>query len=179
MHGGIERELFHSAFTEMEIGNREAFLRLSAILLLALTAFLVGFDTQTKLIFSSISRKATFRDVNAFVALVWIDSLAAGYNLLQVFRCYLSFPFKGDLMGFIHTSCLGLFLIRSGGGLHCICSELCCTGGFTSSSNWHEKLSMDRVVQQIHQVLHPNWWGFAMWLCCISLDGGHIVHLGL
>uniref|UniRef100_A0A5B7AU82 CASP-like protein n=2 Tax=Davidia involucrata TaxID=16924 RepID=A0A5B7AU82_DAVIN len=99
MHGSIERKLFHSAFREMEIVKKEAFLRLFAILLLVLTACLVGFDTQTKVIFASITRKATFRDLNAFLVLVCIDSLAAGYNLLQVVRCYLSFRFKGDLMG--------------------------------------------------------------------------------
>uniref|UniRef100_A0A5B7B8W5 CASP-like protein n=1 Tax=Davidia involucrata TaxID=16924 RepID=A0A5B7B8W5_DAVIN len=81
----------------MEIVKREAFLRLLAILLLVLTACLVGFDTQTKVIFSLVVRKANFRDLNALLVLVLIDSLAAGYNLLQLVRCFITCRFKCEL----------------------------------------------------------------------------------
>ncbi|CAL5385365.1 unnamed protein product [Camellia sinensis] len=85
----------------MDIVKMEALLRLSSTLLLVLTACLVGFDTQTKVILFSIVRKATFRDLNALMALVCIDSVAAAYNLLQLLRC---FAFKANQM----QSCLCL-----------------------------------------------------------------------
>ncbi|XP_058207776.1 CASP-like protein 2C1 [Rhododendron vialii] len=68
----------------MDTVKTESFLRISAALLLVLTACLVGFDSQTKLLFYSIVRKATFRDMNALIVLVWVDSVAAGYNLLHL-----------------------------------------------------------------------------------------------
>ncbi|KAH7853303.1 hypothetical protein Vadar_001006 [Vaccinium darrowii] len=68
----------------MDIVKTEYLLRISAISLLVLTACLVGFDAQTKLIFHSFHRTASFRDMNALVVLVWVDSVAAGYNLLHL-----------------------------------------------------------------------------------------------
>ncbi|KAI8014817.1 CASP-like protein 2C1 [Camellia lanceoleosa] len=82
----------------MDIVKMEALLRLSSTLLLVLTACLVGFDTQTKVIFLSTVRKATFRDLNALMALVCIDSVAAAYNLLQLLRCFVSCSFKANQM---------------------------------------------------------------------------------
>lgn len=43
----------------------EVYLRVSAILVLVLTACLVAFDTETKVILLTIEKKATFKDVNA------------------------------------------------------------------------------------------------------------------
>jgi len=43
----------------------EVYLRVSAILVLVLTACLVALDTQTKVVFLSIEKKATCRDLNA------------------------------------------------------------------------------------------------------------------
>ncbi|OMO53155.1 hypothetical protein COLO4_36827 [Corchorus olitorius] len=44
----------------------EAFLRICAILALVLTACLLGFDSQTKVIFY-IEKKASFKDLRALV----------------------------------------------------------------------------------------------------------------
>ncbi|ONI27458.1 hypothetical protein PRUPE_1G088100 [Prunus persica] len=76
----------------------EAFLRLCAVLVLVLTACLVGFDSQTKyLIF--IYRKATFRDLKSLSVLVYVVSVAAGYNLLQLGKCSKSAWCKENLKG--------------------------------------------------------------------------------
>ncbi|KAJ7955764.1 CASP-like protein [Quillaja saponaria] len=66
------------------MGKNEAFLRVSAILVLVLTACLVGLNTQTKTIIFTIQKKATFNDMDALVILVYVASVAAGYNLLQL-----------------------------------------------------------------------------------------------
>ncbi|WRX33825.1 Casparian strip membrane protein domain - like 10 [Theobroma cacao] len=71
---------------EFSIQKTEAFLRLCAILLLVLTACLVGFDSQTKVIFY-VEKKASFKDLRALIGLVYITSLAAAYNLVQL-SCY-------------------------------------------------------------------------------------------
>ncbi|KAL3532838.1 hypothetical protein ACH5RR_006359 [Cinchona calisaya] len=62
-------------------------LRLLATSLLVLTACLVALDSETKIVFDVIVKKATFRDLNILFVLVWIDSAAAAYNVLQVLRC--------------------------------------------------------------------------------------------
>ncbi|KAL3535359.1 hypothetical protein ACH5RR_003820 [Cinchona calisaya] len=67
--------------------NLTLVLRLFATFLLVLSACLVAFDSQTKLLFYSILRKASFRDLNALFVLVCIDSAAAAYNVLQILRC--------------------------------------------------------------------------------------------
>ncbi|XVF70034.1 hypothetical protein PTKIN_Ptkin11bG0128900 [Pterospermum kingtungense] len=64
----------------------EAFLRLFAISMLVFTACLVGFDSQTQVIFY-VQKKASFRDLRALVGLVYITSSAAAYNLLLL-GCY-------------------------------------------------------------------------------------------
>ncbi|KAK9275401.1 hypothetical protein L1049_022665 [Liquidambar formosana] len=77
----------------------EAFLRLCAMMLSILAACLVGLDSQTKLLFNTIERKATFRDLDALFVLVHVDSVVAGYNLLQLGRCFISARFEGSLKG--------------------------------------------------------------------------------
>lgn len=47
------------------MGKVEAFLRASAVLMLVLTACLVGTDTQTKAIVYTYTKKATFKALNA------------------------------------------------------------------------------------------------------------------
>ncbi|CAI9779646.1 unnamed protein product [Fraxinus pennsylvanica] len=79
------------------IGRKEAFLRVLATVFLVLTVCLVAFDAQTKLLFYSVVRKATFRDLNALFALVWIDSAAAVCNLLLLFRSYILPGSKEDV----------------------------------------------------------------------------------
>lgn len=49
---------------EFRIARGEVFLRVIAILLLVLTAFLVVFDTQTKVVFLTIEKKVTYKDVD-------------------------------------------------------------------------------------------------------------------
>lgn len=52
---------------KMKLGmaRGEVCLRVSAILVLVLTACLVALDTQTKVVFVSIEKKATYKDLNA------------------------------------------------------------------------------------------------------------------
>lgn len=77
-----------NTFCSMDFFNKpkmKAFLRLCAILLLLLTALLVALDSQTKLIFFT-QKKASFTDLNALVGLVYVTSIAAAYNLVQLCR---------------------------------------------------------------------------------------------
>ncbi|XP_057995014.1 CASP-like protein 2C1 [Hevea brasiliensis] len=60
----------------------EAFPRLCAILFLVLAACLVGLDSQTKSI-AYLGKKFTSKDL-ALLALVYVDSVAAAYNLIQL-----------------------------------------------------------------------------------------------
>lgn len=50
---------------KLRMARGEVYLRVSAILVLVLTACLVALDTQTKVVFLSIEKKATCRDLNA------------------------------------------------------------------------------------------------------------------
>ncbi|XP_015876203.3 CASP-like protein 2C1 isoform X1 [Ziziphus jujuba] len=70
----------------MKMKTSEVLLRICSVLVLVLTACLVGLDTQTKR-FTFFERKATFRDLQALSILVDVASVAAGYNLLQLIRC--------------------------------------------------------------------------------------------
>ncbi|KAB1204225.1 hypothetical protein CJ030_MR8G028306 [Morella rubra] len=82
----------------MEVGLVEmsVFLRICAILFLVLTASLLGSDAQTKLVFY-LERKATFRDLDALIILVYVESGAACYYLLQVCKSPFSAWFEGNL----------------------------------------------------------------------------------
>ncbi|OIT26840.1 PREDICTED: CASP-like protein 2C1 isoform X1 [Nicotiana attenuata] len=82
----------------MDIVRKEGLLRLFAIVFLVLTACLMGFDSQTKLLFDTIERKASFKDLDALFVLVWIDVAVASYSVLQVLRCFLiPTTSKGDI----------------------------------------------------------------------------------
>ncbi|RXH78833.1 hypothetical protein DVH24_002351 [Malus domestica] len=89
-------QIIQSEKMKYGMAETEAFLRLSAVLILVLTACLVGFDTQTKYVIF-FYRKATFRDFNALLLLVYVVSVAAGYNLFQVGKSSLSACFKPNL----------------------------------------------------------------------------------
>ncbi|KAJ1433497.1 Casparian strip membrane protein [Sesbania bispinosa] len=85
---------------EFRMARGEVFLRVSTILVLILTACLVAFDTQTKVIILTIEKKATYKDLDALKILVYITSAAAGYNMLQLCKQYsLSVCSKGNLKG--------------------------------------------------------------------------------
>ncbi|KAG8372401.1 hypothetical protein BUALT_Bualt12G0062400 [Buddleja alternifolia] len=80
----------------MDIGKKEAIVRILSIVCLVLTACLVGFDSETKVLFYTFSRRATFRDLNALCVLVWIVSAAAVYNLVQLFNGCILPSFRKD-----------------------------------------------------------------------------------
>ncbi|CAN4106507.1 unnamed protein product [Withania somnifera] len=80
-----------------DIVRKEFLLRLFATLLLVLTACLVGFDSQTKVLFYTYHLKATFKYLDALRVLLWIDAAAAGYNALQLLRCFFLTTSKGDI----------------------------------------------------------------------------------
>ncbi|KAK3006985.1 hypothetical protein RJ639_017093 [Escallonia herrerae] len=82
----------------MDATKSEAFLRLATTLLLLMTALLVLFDSQTKLIYSSILRKATYKDLNALFVLVLVEFSAASYNLLQLVRYCIASRFMPGLI---------------------------------------------------------------------------------
>ncbi|KVH93649.1 Uncharacterized protein family UPF0497, trans-membrane plant [Cynara cardunculus var. scolymus] len=92
----------------MDIMRVEAFLRVCATLLFITTACLVRLDTQTSLIFTSFSRTATFRDMNALLSTL--------------------FTFETRYDDFIQASCLALFLIRSATSAALTASLLALTG---------------------------------------------------
>ncbi|KAE8700140.1 CASP-like protein 2C1 [Hibiscus syriacus] len=89
------------------IQKMEALLRLTAISMLVLTACLVGFDSQTKVVFY-IEKKASFKDLRALVGLVYVTSLAAAYNLLQLSCSSFSARCKGSSL----QSCTYLAWLR-------------------------------------------------------------------
>ncbi|KAF5749432.1 hypothetical protein HS088_TW04G01401 [Tripterygium wilfordii] len=70
---------------EVKMTKIEPFLRVCAILVLALTACLDGLDSQSKTLFY-MERKVTFTSLNSLSALVYVASAAAVYNMLQVVR---------------------------------------------------------------------------------------------
>ncbi|KAL5549090.1 hypothetical protein UlMin_004321 [Ulmus minor] len=80
------------------MAKSEIVLRISSVLLLVLTACLVGFDTQTKAVFY-ITKKATYKDLKVLTVLVYVFLVAAGYNLLRL--CNSSYPawFKSKFKG--------------------------------------------------------------------------------
>ncbi|XP_062078644.1 CASP-like protein 2C1 [Humulus lupulus] len=64
------------------MGKAQLLLRISAVLVLVLTASLVGSNTQTKVLI--VRQKATFRALDALYVSVYVYSIAAGYNLLRL-----------------------------------------------------------------------------------------------
>ncbi|XP_050272551.1 CASP-like protein 2C1 [Quercus robur] len=92
------------------IAQVNVYLRVSAVLFYVLTACLVGLDSQTKIIFF-VARKATYRDLEAFGILVYVDSAAVVYNLLQLCKGLISARFEGNLKGaYIYISWIGFLL---------------------------------------------------------------------
>ncbi|KAI9126117.1 hypothetical protein K1719_003535 [Acacia pycnantha] len=69
----------------------EICLRVSAILVLVLTALLVAFDSQTKVILY-LTKKATYHDLEALKILVSVTSAAAVFNLLQICKLIFLVP---------------------------------------------------------------------------------------
>lgn len=77
----------------------EILLRVLAILFLLLTACLVAFDTETKLLLF-VEKKVTYKDLDVLKILVYITSTVAGYNMLQLckysFSACPTWSFKGS-----------------------------------------------------------------------------------
>ncbi|KAK7347706.1 hypothetical protein VNO80_22245 [Phaseolus coccineus] len=69
---------------KLGMARGEVYLRFSAILVLVLSACLVAFDTQTKVVLLGIQKKATYNDLDPLKISVYVTSAAAGYNLLQL-----------------------------------------------------------------------------------------------
>ncbi|XP_022153293.1 CASP-like protein 2C1 [Momordica charantia] len=67
----------------------EGILRFCAIIGLILTVCLLGFDKQTTQIFH-VDKKATFRSLRSLIVIMYVNSVAAGYNLLQLCKCWIS-----------------------------------------------------------------------------------------
>ncbi|MCL7028787.1 hypothetical protein MKW94_027399 [Papaver nudicaule] len=66
----------------------EILLRLMSIVLLVITSCLVALDTETELVFGVLRRKATVKDLDVLGVLVIVESVAAGYNFIQLLRCF-------------------------------------------------------------------------------------------
>ncbi|XP_022929778.1 CASP-like protein 2C1 isoform X1 [Cucurbita moschata] len=67
----------------------EWILRLCAIICLVLTVFLMGFDKETTQIFG-VDKTASFRSLGALKVIMFVDSIAAAYNILQLAKCWIS-----------------------------------------------------------------------------------------
>lgn len=65
----------------------EGFLRGACAVLAAAAALLVGFSTQTEMVLL-IRKKATVKDIEALWVLAVASGAAAGYHLLQLFKCF-------------------------------------------------------------------------------------------
>ncbi|RDX96165.1 putative xyloglucan endotransglucosylase/hydrolase protein 23 [Mucuna pruriens] len=63
-------------------------------------ACLIAFDTQTKVVFLTIEKKATYKDMSALKISVYVTSAAAGYNLLLLFKhsTWSRINFKGSYL---------------------------------------------------------------------------------
>lgn len=72
----------------------EGILRFCAIIGLVLTVLLLGLDKETTQIFH-IDKKASFKSLRVLVVIVYVDSMAAGYNILQLCKCWISAHPKG------------------------------------------------------------------------------------
>ncbi|KAL8152484.1 hypothetical protein V2J09_010244 [Rumex salicifolius] len=72
---------------EMKKGKRESVLRFIATCLLLLVACLIRTNSQTKILFDVLEKKATYRDVYIFVVEFYVVCVAAGYSFLQMLRC--------------------------------------------------------------------------------------------
>ncbi|KAG8075083.1 hypothetical protein GUJ93_ZPchr0006g40594 [Zizania palustris] len=69
----------------------EGLLRGASALLAAAAALLVGLNTQTETVLL-IRKKATVKDVQALWVLAVTAAAAAGYHLLQLFKCFWPSP---------------------------------------------------------------------------------------
>ncbi|XP_028196501.1 CASP-like protein 2C1 isoform X2 [Glycine soja] len=86
---------------KLGMARGEVCLRVSAILVLVLTACLVALDTQTKVVFISIEKKATYKDLNAlkknfkgsYLCMAWIC-----FSLDQI-AVYMTFAANTATMG--------------------------------------------------------------------------------
>ncbi|XP_065850440.1 CASP-like protein 2C1 [Euphorbia lathyris] len=77
----------------------EAFLRIFAILMLVMSACLLGFDSQTKTI-AYLQKRVTYKDLKSLFVLMNIACVAAVYNILQLSKYYiLNRWYKGNLKG--------------------------------------------------------------------------------
>ncbi|KGN61092.1 CASP-like protein 2C1 [Cucumis sativus] len=72
----------------------EGILRFCAIILLVLSVLLLGFDKETVQIFH-VDKKASFKSLRALVIIIYVDSMAAGYNILQLCKCWIFAQPKG------------------------------------------------------------------------------------
>ncbi|XP_058113777.1 CASP-like protein 2C1 [Magnolia sinica] len=83
----MEERNLPSQMGNLSILKAEGFLRLFSLLFAVSSACLVGFDSQTKVVFFSIKKKATDRDLPALSILVMVEGVVAGYNLIQLCKC--------------------------------------------------------------------------------------------
>eukprot|EP00257_Ricinus_communis_P011848 XP_002533365.2 CASP-like protein 2C1 [Ricinus communis] len=96
----------------MELGKpkTEAYLRLFAILTLVLTACLLGLDSQTKPVYF-LEKHVTYKYLKALLVLVYVDAVAAAYNLIQLGRCYFLASSKGNFKGSYRYMAWGSYLL--------------------------------------------------------------------
>ncbi|XP_052486837.1 CASP-like protein XL3 isoform X1 [Gossypium raimondii] len=103
---------------ELSIQKTEALIRLSTIVMLVLTACLIGLDSQTKVIFY-VQKKASFNDLRALV------------NLAAILR----------------ISSLASLYFGSGSSVRSVCGKPSGNGAFIFGINRRRELPMAQVVQ--------------------------------
>ncbi|KAI5675381.1 hypothetical protein M9H77_06331 [Catharanthus roseus] len=99
---------------EMEkLQKQGVLLRITATALLILTLLLVRFNTQTKVLFLTLVKKATYRDLDPLFVLVWVDLAAAAYNVVHVLICFF-FPIKEELGTIYRSLAWASYLVDQG-----------------------------------------------------------------
>ncbi|XP_068653482.1 CASP-like protein 2C1 [Aristolochia californica] len=72
---------------ENVIFRTEALLRLLALISAVLAACLVALEKQTKKVFLSVEKTATYKELRALEVVVIVEAVVAGYHLVQLVKC--------------------------------------------------------------------------------------------
>ncbi|KAL4182134.1 hypothetical protein AMTRI_Chr12g274440 [Amborella trichopoda] len=73
---------------DARLKRSEALLRLLAVMFAVATAVVVATNRETE--YMIIQKRATMKDLNCLEVLVMVESIAAGYQMVQLLKCILS-----------------------------------------------------------------------------------------
>ncbi|XP_068648783.1 CASP-like protein 2C1 isoform X2 [Aristolochia californica] len=106
------------------IFRAEALLRFLALVSAVLAGCLVALDKQTKKVFLSLQRTATYKDLRALEVVVIIEAVVATYQFVQLVKC-LIFAKPGAITSWCKLCS------------HWVCFLLDQVRGETGVSGWH------------------------------------------